>query len=377
MNWRKRAGAVFALCAMTAIALTAQTFTTLYSFDGTDGQHPDAGLVQATNGDFYGTTANGGTNCAPGGCGTVFKITPSGTLTTLYSFCASEGCFDGENPTAGLVQGTDGNFYGTTSAGGESNGGTVFKMTPSGTLTTLHSFCASPDGCLDGENPEGLVQGTDGSFYGTTFSRGASNGGTVFKITPSGTLTTLYSFCSQSGCPDGQYPEAGLVQGTDGNFYGPTAGGGANVGTNGAPGAGTVFKITPSGTLTTLYSFCASEVCTDGQYPVAGLVQGTDGNFYGTTAGGGANVGINYGTGGGTVFKITPSGTLTTLYSFCSYGGIYCTDGALPDAGLVQATNGDFYGTTANGNHGVIVRGGTNCPPPAVARFSKSPQVAR
>jgi uncharacterized repeat protein (TIGR03803 family) len=118
-------------------------------------------------------------------------------------------------------------------------------------------------------------------------------------------------------------------------------------------------------------------VCTDGQYPVAGLVQGTDGNFYGTTAGGGANVGINYGTGGGTVFKITPSGTLTTLYSFCSYGGIYCTDGALPDAGLVQATNGDFYGTTANGNHGVIVRGGTNCPPPAVARFSKSPQVAR
>ena len=135
------------------------------------------------------------------GGGTVFKITPSGTLTTLYNFCAQSNCATAKPPSAGLVQATNGNFYGTTYLGGANSFGTVFKITPTGTLTTLHSFDAT-----DGELPEaGLVQGTDGNFYGTTYQAGPlGNGGTVFKITPAGTLTTLYSFCAQTNCTDGQ-----------------------------------------------------------------------------------------------------------------------------------------------------------------------------
>jgi uncharacterized repeat protein (TIGR03803 family) len=162
LNWRKRAYAVLVLCAATAIALPAQTYTTLHSFDGTDGASPFAGLVQATNGDFYGTTPPpGGAN----GEGTVFKITPSGTLTTLYSFCSQSGCTDGEDPVAGLIQATNGDFYGTTVyLGANGNGGTVFKISPSGTLTTLYSFC-SQSGCTDGEEPLAvLVQATNGDF---------------------------------------------------------------------------------------------------------------------------------------------------------------------------------------------------------------------
>jgi uncharacterized repeat protein (TIGR03803 family) len=168
-------------------------------------------------------------------------------------------------------------------------------------------------------------------------------------MSPGGTLTTLYRFCANSGCSDGNSPKAGLVQAVNGDFYGTTYNGGANAGPPGiSSGAGTVFKITPSGTLTTLYSFCAQSGCSDGANPDAGPVQATDGDFYGTTSSGGGYVGGNCGTiGCGTVFKITPSGTLTTLYSFCSQTG--CTDGAAPFAGLVQDTNGNLYGTTANG----------------------------
>jgi uncharacterized repeat protein (TIGR03803 family) len=326
----KIAAALFVLVLATGAATQAQTFTTLHSFDNTDGAVPDA-LVQATDENFYGTTGVGGANNA----GTVFKITPSGTLTTLHSFCSLSGCADGANPF-GLVQATDGNFYGTT-VGANSlclgGCGTVFKITSSGTLTTLHSFDQA-----DGGGPNALVQATDGNFYGTTNNGGANFFGTVFKITPSGTLTTLYSFCQGgvgTNCPDGGFPTfAALVQATDGNFYGTTDVGGAH----GLASGGTVFKITPSGTLTTLYSFCSLIGCADGSVPYAGLVQATDGNFYGTTEGGGAN-------NAGTVFKITPSGMLTTLYSFCSQSG--CTDGANPfRAGLVQATDGNLYGTT-------------------------------
>jgi uncharacterized repeat protein (TIGR03803 family) len=343
LDWRKRACAAVLLCATAPIGVSAQTFKTLHRFDGTDGANPQAGLVQATGGNLYGTTENGGANSA----GTVFKISPNGgPVKTVYSFCSQGGCADGSLPYAGLVQGTGGNFYGTTQYGGANQTGsckdgpcgTVFKTTPGGTLTTLYSFC-SQGGCTDGELPyAGLVQGTGGNFYGTTYGGGANHGGTVFKITPSGTLTTLYSFCSQGGgfCTDGAATSAGLVQATGGNLYGTTPVGGAN------HNYGTVFKITPSGTLTTLYSFCSQggTSCTDGAYPLAELVQATDGNLYGTAWGGGAN---NYGT----VFKITPSGTLTTLYSFCSQTG--CTDGGEPSAGLVQATDGNFYGTTLYG----------------------------
>ena len=335
LNRGKRAYAVFVLCATTPIALSAQTVTTLASFNGTDGAGPSAALIQATDGNLYGTAYVGGANYY----GTVFKITPSGTLTTLYSFCSRTNCTDGGNPSAALVQAANGDFYGTTYEGGvHCNAfgcGTVFKITPSGTLTTIYSFCPQ-SGCPDGEgeHPEArLVQATNGDFYGTTAFGGAHRRGTVFKITPSGTLMTLYNFCPRSGCPDGLHPYAELVQAANGDLYGTTSEGGAN-------GLGTVFKITPSGTLTTLYSFCSQGFpCTDGYGP-SGLVQATNGDFYGTTGLGGAN-------NDGTVFEITPSGTLTTLYSFCSQSG--CPDGQSPNAGLVQATNGDLYGTTLNG----------------------------
>ncbi|HUI41875.1 MAG TPA: choice-of-anchor tandem repeat GloVer-containing protein [Terriglobia bacterium] len=335
LNWGKLACAVFILCATTAIALPAQTFRVVQSFDGTDGSWPGAGLVQATNGNLYGTTAAGGANttgCYGNGCGTVFKITPSGTLTTLHSFCSQSTCTDGAEPSAALVQAADGNFYGTTPAGGAYGQGTVFKITPGGELTTLYNFC-SQSNCTDGAEPSAaLVQATGGNFafYGTTYAGGSYGSGTVFKITPSGALTTLHSFCSQSYCMDGAQPLAGLIQATDGNFYGTTYGGDYNY--------GTVYKITPSGTLTTIYTFGSQN--SDGANPLAGLVQAADGNFYGTTSAGGTNA-------WGTVFKITPTGTLTTLYSFCSQGG--CTDGVYPDAGLVQATDGNLYGTTLYG----------------------------
>lgn len=304
------------------------TFTALYNFCAQascpDGYAPQSALVQATDGNLYGTTS-GGAN----GYGTVFKITPSGTLTTLYSFCSESGCTDGCVPLATPVQAFDGNLYGTTEGCGANHfGGTVFKITPSGMLTSLYGFCSQPD-CADGQSPMGaLVQDANGNLYGTTYIGGNNLAGTVFKITPSGKFTNLYGFCSQSFCADGANPYAGLVQATNGNLYGTTYAGGAN-------GYGTVFKITPSGTLTTLYSFDV----TDGANPYAGLVQAINGNLYGTTYAGGTN-------GYGTVFEITPSGTLTTLYS------LDVADGTKPQAGLLQATSGSFYGTTSGGGVG-------------------------
>ncbi len=291
LSLSKTACIALVLCAATAIPSPAQTFTTLAVFNGTNGWGPGyETLIQGTDGNLYGTTLGVGGpngNCITN-CGTIFKITPAGTLTPLHSF---EGP-DGTTPQAGLVQGADGNFYGTTYAGGANGYGTVFKITPGSTLITLHSFNST-----DGGNPlAGLVQATDGNFYGTTAVGGGNGGyGTVFKITPGGTLTTLYSFDYAHGFS----PFGWLVQATDGNFYGTTSSGGTN-------GDGTVFKITPGGTLTTLHSFDG----TDGANPRAGLVQGTDGNFYGTTSNGGtknvtACASFGY-AGCGTVFKITP-----------------------------------------------------------------------
>src|ERR1019366_8343259 len=323
LNWATRACAVLVLWATTAIALPAQTLTTLYTFCSqsgcTDGANPYAELVQATNGDLYGTTQGGGTNL---GYGTVFKITPGGTLTTLYSFCSQSGCTDGAVPDAGLVQAANGNFYGTTYYGGTNKRGTVFKITPGGTLTTLYSFCSQTN-CTDGADPTaGLVQGTNGGLYGTAQEGGANGYGTVFKITPTGTLTTLHRFNGT----DGATPYAGLVQAADGDFYGTTGGSGIN-------NDGTVFRITPGGTLTTLYSFF-----TDGQYPYAGLVQDTNGDFYGTTLKGGAN-------DGGTVFRLSVG-----LGPFVKIRPPYGKVGAaikILGTNLAGATSVSFNGTAA------------------------------
>ncbi|MFZ0419618.1 MAG: choice-of-anchor tandem repeat GloVer-containing protein [Candidatus Sulfotelmatobacter sp.] len=321
--------ALLVLAVITTQAAQAQTFKTLFSFDGTDGASPYAGLVQGTNGNLYGTTEADGVNDR----GTAYEITPSGTLTTLYNFCSQSGCTDGASPYAGLVLATNGNFYGTTYVGGAEDDGTVFELTPSGTLTTLYSFC-SQTSCTDGANPyAGLVLAANGNFYGTTVFGGAHGYGTVYEITPSGKLTTLYSFCSLSGCTDGSGVTSALIQATNGNFYGVTC----ESGCFGTGGYGTVFELTPKGKLTTLHTFCSVSGCADGSYPTAGLVQAANGNFYGTTANGGTS---NWGT----VFEITSAGKLTTLYDFCSLTG--CADGAHPNAALTQAPNSNFYGTT-------------------------------
>ncbi len=240
------------------------------------------------------------------------------TLKSLHSFSG-----DGSYPVAGLVLAGDGNFYGVTSNGGGANGdGTVFRMTGAGTVTTLHAFDAN----ADGSQPfAGLLAADDGSFYGTTESGGgdANGDGTVFKMTSDGTVTVLHAFHGD----DGSQPHAGLTRGGDGNFYGTTTYGGAS-------GNGTVFRVTPSGAVTALYSFAGGD---DGSYPVAGLVLGGDGNFYGTTSDGGdAN-------GDGTVFQITPAGALTTIHHFSG------TDGYQPTGKLAVGRDGNFYGTTDNG----------------------------
>ena len=318
--------------------------TTLYSFDGADGIYPNAGLVQGTNGNFYGTTSNGGECFNNGNCGTVFEVTPTGKLTTLYTFCTESGdCADGLYPNAGLVRATNGNFYGTTVQGGAYAGGTVFEITPKGKLTTLHSFC-SESGCPDGLDPyAALIQATSGKLYGTTAEGGAYGGGTVFEITPEGKLTTLYSFCNQTNCTEGYQPYAGLIEAANGDLYGTTVFGG----TCDDHFCGTVFKITPKGKLTTLHNFCLHSNCPDGQRPYAGLILATNGKFYGTTWGGGLFANCQYGCG--TVFEITPSGKLTTLHRFCDETGCPDGDGPYVGVGLFQATNGNLYGTALNG----------------------------
>jgi uncharacterized repeat protein (TIGR03803 family) len=329
-------------CVASSLVSSAQTLQTLVPFDFTDGAYSYGTLIQDADGNFYGTTYDGGANSE----GTVFEVTPGGTLTTLYSFCAQANCADGARPMAGLAQGIDGNYYGTTSTGGANSNamcpgsggcGTVFRMTPAGKLTTLYSFCSTGN-CTDGISPvSGLVQDSAGNFYGTTPSGGLNVAGTIFEVPAGGTLTTLYSFCSLANCADGIAPSAGLLRGTDGNFYGTTGSGGAD-------SAGTFFEFLSNSTLTTLHSFCSLENCADGSDPWGGLLQGTDGNFYGTTHTGGAN-------GQGTVYEITPGGALNTLYSFCSLSK--CADGDAPYAGLVQGTDGNFYGAAYTGGaHG-------------------------
>jgi uncharacterized repeat protein (TIGR03803 family) len=401
------------------------TFKTLLNFDGTNGGYVFAPLVQGANGNLYGVASSGGKNNS----GTVFEITTEGKLTTLYNFCSKAKCTDGSFPEASLVLATNGNFYGTTKYGGvcsfSGKGcGTVFEITPDGKLTTLHTFCEKGgEYCSDGSNPDApLIQATNGDLYGTTFYGGNSNGGgTLFEITVAGELTTLYAFCSKAGqnCPDGEGPN-GLIEGTDGKLYGTTTGGGGVASSSssaswnplnknycngtvlsaelekhsgflllkylfcngsgadpdgtmiqwftGSPISGTasaetaltfygaaseggshlagvIYSVTSTGGYSPIYSFCAKAKCADGAYPGGTLVEGTDGKIYGTTAGGNGKCADLQGCG--VIYRLTTSGVMTTLHSFDG------ADGEYTNAGLVQATNGSFYGTTpGNGETG-------------------------
>ena len=286
------------------------SFELLHGFVGQTW--PTSALIKAADGNFYGTTFGWGYPTF----GTVFRITPKGKLTTLHSFAET----DASGASATLIEASDGTVYGTTRDGGAADLGMVFRITASSEFTTLHSFSGP-----DGTGPSALIEASDGRFYGTTRDGGATNNGTVFKITPSGELTTLHSFSEA----DGSFPLAAPVEGTDGTFYGTTSGD-----LNPGSSPGTVFKFTASGELTTLHSFGRGPVS-----PSAALIEATDGNFYGTTSTGGTD-------NDGTVFRITPSGELTTLHSFTG------NDGSNPAAALIEASDGSFYGTTSYGGPG-------------------------
>ncbi len=366
--------------------------TVLHSFGGTsaDGRISEGALIQASDGNFYGVTTRGGVNSAypNAGAGTVYKITPAGALTVLHAFSYGDnGSTDGAVPIGVLLEGSDRNFYGTTAFGGVNGYGTVFKITPSGVETVLHSFTTA---VTDGSLPQaGLIDGGDGYFYGTASYGGTYGAGVVFRITPAGQETIVYNFTAGAGGKvDGAYPVAPLLKGTDGNFYGTTAEGGAS-------SVGTVFKVSPSGSETVLHSFAGQP---DGSTPGEALIEGLDGNLYGTTEFGGTdnfgaifristggteaitysfshNVdgssnrqgpngvlesakGNFFGTttaggkyGAGMVFEVSPTGVMTVLHSFGApgSGGTATTDGTDPEAPLVLGKDGSLYGTTYTG----------------------------
>ena len=296
--------------------------------DGVLPAFPIGALLESDNGTFYGVSRIGGpTNLAgyPLGPGTVFKVTTNGTFTTFGRFGGSIG----SHPSAVMVQGPDGNLYGTARSGGGHGSGAIYELTTNGSLT---SFYSSFNDSNNGSNLfPGLVLGSDNNFYGATTFGGANNDGTLFKITTNAALTTLLIFNGANGAE----PYGNLLQGKDGNFYGTTyAGGESNL--------GTVFKITPNNVLTTLVSFNGS----NGANPYAGLLQGKDGNLYGTTYSGGTN---NLGT----IFQLTTNEVLYTLVSFDG------DNGANPYEPLMQGNDGSFYGTTVNGgvsNAGTVFR---------------------
>ncbi len=296
----------------------AGSVSTLVSLLPITGLHPHAGLLLGPDGNFYGTTHDGGTN----NLGTIFRMTPGGALTSLFSFAGTNG----STPQAGLATGLDGNFYGTTTTGGTNIGanGTVFRFLTNGTLTTMASFKGG-----DGNSPQcELVTDASGNFYGTTSDEGPAGSGTIFRMTTNGVLTAITTFATTSGT----FPQDGLTASQDGNFYGTTASGGTN-------GLGTVFRVTPDGVLKSLFAFGR----TNGANPLGTLVQSPDGTLYGTTASGGTNPNLSFGT----IFKITTNGLLTTLYNFDS------TNGSLAANKMIFGPDGALYGTANSGGFAV------------------------
>jgi uncharacterized repeat protein (TIGR03803 family) len=357
---------IFGLQASLAHAQLTQLYA--FQYDATtvsnypDGENPLAELIQGADGNYYTTTQSGGSGGCPGGsstipgCGAIVKITPAGALSVLYSFpydSSNNSAPNGLYPAAGLLQGPDGNFYGVTANGGTggdfcviatgiSGCGTVFKLTPNGNLTVLHNFCGG-NGCgslgTDGANPFGrLAIGPDGNLYGTTQAggiyEGHYNSGTVFRVSLSGAYQVMHIFSGGSGTGDGENPVAGLTLASDGNFYGTTEFGGTS-------GFGTVFKMNLAGTVTILQSF--AEFDPNGAQPMGALIQASDGNLYGTCYSGGAN-------GVGTVFRISTAGVFKKIYDFSQAAGNVGYD---PKAGVIQASDGNLYGTAWQGGLGL------------------------
>ncbi|WP_395741348.1 choice-of-anchor tandem repeat GloVer-containing protein [Prosthecobacter sp.] len=321
------------------------TMTTLSHFYGTanngvDGNGPQGALIQGPNGNLYGTTNTGGTTNS----GTIFMITPDGTRTTLVNFTGSTGVALGAGSVSKLTLGLDGNFYGTTTGGGTTSGnGTVFMMTPAGVFTTLINFTGTSGANL-GTSPRGLMLANDGNFYGLTNTGGTAGLGTIFKMTPAGVLTTLVSFTGTTGAALGSGPNCTLVQGVDGNLYGTTV-------TGGTLNLGTVFVCTPTGTFTCLVQFSGTVAPALGSSPKGALVQLSDGNFYGTTTTGGTA------GGNGTFFQMTPAGVLTTLVNFTGTTGTAPGNG--PQGALALGVDGSLYGTTSGGglfNQGTLFK---------------------
>jgi uncharacterized repeat protein (TIGR03803 family) len=321
------AGSVFMVTASGLV-------TNVASFDGTAGFGPLGGVVQGPDGNFYGTTQFGGTNDS----GNVFVMTPartnfvlnpngtfglsiSSTLNNLYSFT---GGSDGNTPVAPLIRGADGNLYGTTENGGDFAAGNVFKISTNGTITNVYSFTNGVDG---GFPTNALMQGVDGNFYGVTQSGGTNSFGGVFRLTPAGTFSTVYSF---TGGADGKFPNGPPVQGLDGSLYGTTR----HNKFRGIEFYGVVFKVTTNGVFNMLYMLNSG----DGHYPAAGVIQGSDGIFYGTAEFGGTD------NNNGTVFYTTSAGTTATLVNFDGFD-----DGANPETPLLLGADGNFYGTTSTG----------------------------
>ncbi|HEY3779424.1 MAG TPA: choice-of-anchor tandem repeat GloVer-containing protein [Rhizomicrobium sp.] len=304
-----------------------KTETVLYSFTGgSEGYDPNAGVtLDPKSGNIYGTTTFGGSGSCRNGCGVLYELAADGTYTVLHTFAVST---DGEWPVGTLLRDKHGNLFGVAGGGGPNNGGTVFEYSAKGAFTVLHAFGSSGDGF----QPVGNLMREAGNLYGVTNSGGTDQYGTVFKLAPDGTLTTLYSF---TGGADGGYPTGGIDHDTAGNLYGAT-----NLAGNGTAPYGTVYKLAPDGTLTTLYTFAGG---TDGGWP-AGSTLLAQGKVYGTTTWGGANE-------DGVVYEVDPvSGTETVLHSFAG------DDGLIPESGLIKK-GGRLYGTASGGgadNLGVV-----------------------
>lgn len=293
----------------------------LQSFAGSGGANPVSGLTLATDGNYYGTTLEGGTS----GFGVLFKISASGTFTLLHNFTGES---DGASPGAAPIEASDGNLYGTTGIG-FSDDGTVYRYSPStGTLSTIFSF--STDGSQGAQLSAPLIQATNGSLYGTAPNGGANGCGTIFELSTSGSLLQLYSFPCGAG---GDLPESSLIQASDGNYYGTTFYGGTiTSGGECENGCGTIYKMS-QGVVSILYTFTGYP---DGALAASGLTEGTDGNLYGATAKGGTK-------DLGALYEINTSGQYKLLYGFVK------AVGSGPDTALLQHTNGTFYGTAESG----------------------------